>query len=414
MFNRSSIIPAAVAAVLLGSVGGISFAKDKKDEAPAAKPPTVSKPLMKPLTASQVASKAEKWPECLAAAREADALPDKTAYDTYVVNEMIGFCAVRANDNATAALAFEKLLDSEFTDAARKSSLLRSLMQLSYMAKNYPKAIEFGNRAIREGSANDEIRLLIAQAYYLQPDYKGTMSFIEGWVAETEKAGGVPSDNTLGLFLSSCVKLEDDACMMRALMKQAAYHPKPETWNNLVALLLRSATDDGILEVYRLASEVDAMRRGEDYLEMAQLATDRGLPGEAEAALQAALAKKNFADPKSAEAAARMLATAKTQAAADKATLSKQAQAASGKSGQVDVRMGQAFLSYGQYPEALAAIQRGIGKGTIKNMAEAQLALGHTYLRMGNKPEALKAFNSVKGDELMTRLASLWALQARS
>lgn len=410
MLNRSSVISAAVAAIL-GAHAGVSFAKEA---AGAAKPPTVSKPLMKPLTKAQEASKAEKWPDCLASAREAGALPNKTAYDTYVVNEMIGFCSIRAGDNAAASAAFEQLVDSEFTDAARKSSLLRSLMQINYMAKNYPKAIEFGNRAIRDGSANDEIRLLVAQSYYLQPDYKGTLSFIEGWVAETEKAGAAPTDNTLGLFLSACIKLEDDLCTMRALTKQAAYHPKPDTWPNLVLMLLRNATDDGTLQVYRLASEVGAMRRGEDYIEMAQLANDKGLPGEAQAALEAAIAKKKFDDPKSADTATRLLATVKPQAAADKATLPKQAQSVgAGKNGQVDVRLGQAFLSYGQYAEAIAAIQRGLGKGNVKNVAEAQLSLGQAHLKLGNKPEALKAFTAVQGDELMTRLSSLWALQAK-
>lgn len=411
MLNRSSFIPAVVAA-LVAATGGVAIAKESAPAAP--KPPTISKPLMKPLTASQAASKAEKWPECLAAAREADAVPTKTPYDIYVVNEMIGFCAIRSGDNATAAQAFEKLLGSEFTDAARKSSLLRTLMQINYQAKNYPKAIEFGNLAIKDGSASDEVKLLTAQAYYLQPDYKGALAFLEGWVADQEKAGAKPSEGELGLFLSSCIKLEDDSCTMRALTKQAAYQPKPETWNNLVVLMLRSATDDGILQVYRLAFEVGGMRRGEDYLEMAQLATDKGLPGEAQAALEAALAKKSFADPKSAEVATRMLASAKTQAAADKPTLPKQAQAAAaGKSGQVDVRLGQAFLSYGQAQEALTVIQRGIGKGNVKNMAEAQLALGEAYLKLGNKEEAVKAFEAVKGDELMTRLGTLWALRAK-
>jgi Tfp pilus assembly protein PilF len=411
MLNRSSVVSAAVAAALFATAGAASFAKEK-DAAP--KPPSISKPLMKPLTASQAASKAEKWAECLASAREADALPNKTPYDTYVVNEMIGFCSIRSGENAAASQAFEKLLDSEFTDAARKSSLLKTLMQINYMAKNYPKAIEFGNRAIADGSANDEMRLLVAQSYYLQTDYKGTLSFVEGWVAETEKAGAAPSDNTLGLFLSACIKLEDDACTMRALTKQAAYHPKPDTWPNLVLMLLRNATDDGTLEVYRLASEVGAMRRGEDYIEMAQLATGKGLPGEAQAALEAAIAKKAFADPKSADTATRLLATAKAQATADKATLPAQAKAAAaGKNGQVDVLMGHAYLSYGQYAEALAAIQRGLGKGNVKDVAEAQLALGHAHLRLGNKAEALKAFNSVQGSELMTRLAGLWALQAK-
>lgn len=410
MLNRSAFLP-SVAAAVLAAIGGFAV---PAASAAAPKGPSVSKPLMKPLTAAQNASKAEKWAECLASAREADALPDKTPYDVYVVNEMIGFCAVRSGDNAAAAQALEKSLDSEYTDAARKSTLLRSLMQLNYMAKNYPKAIEFGKRAIADGSANEETRLLTAQAYYLQPDYKGSLAFLEGWIAELEKSGGAPSDNALGLYLSSCIKLDDDGCMMRALMKQAAYHPKPETWNNLVVIMLRSATDDGTLQVYRLASEVGAMRRGEDYLEMAQLATDKGLPGEAQSVLEAALAKKSFADPKSAESATRLLASVKTQAAADKATLPKQAQAAAaGKSGQVDVRLGQAFLSYGQYPEALAAIQRGIGKGNVKNMAEAQLALGQAYLRAGNKAEAATAFKAVQGDELMTRLGALWALRAQ-
>lgn len=237
MLNRSSVLT-AVAAAVLAACGGVAVAKDN----PAApKAPTVSKPLMKPLTAAQAATKAEKWAECLASAREADAFPTKTAYDTYAVNEMIGFCAVRSGDNATAAQSFEKLLESEYSDAARKSSLLRTLMQINYMAKNYPKAIEFGNRAIRDGSANDETRLITAQAYYLQPDYKGALAFLEGWVAETEKAAGSPSENALGLYLSSCIKLEDDACMLRALSKQAQYHPKPETSPNLVVITLMSA-----------------------------------------------------------------------------------------------------------------------------------------------------------------------------
>jgi len=410
MLNRSTIIP-AVAAAVLAAMAGASFAQDK---AAAPKPPVISKPLMKPLTAAQAASKAEKWAECMASAREADAIPSKTAYDTFVVNEMIGFCGIRADDTASSALAFEKLLDSEFTDAARKATLLRLLVQINYMAKNYPKAVEFGNRAIRDGSANDEMRLLTAQSYYVQADYKGTLSFVEGWVAESEKSGATPGDNALGLFLSACVKLDDSACMMRALEKQAAYHPKPETWSNLIMLMRRSATDDTTLEIYRLASEVGAMGKGEDYIEMAQLASEKGLPGEAQSALEAAIAKKTFADPKSSEIAMRLLATAKTQSAADKATLATQAQAAAaGKNGQVDVRVGQAFLSYGQFPEALAAIQRGIGKANVKNLTDAQLSLGQAYLKLGNKAEAVKAFKAVTGDAVTTRLGNLWALYAQ-
>ena len=412
MLNRSSVI-FAVAAAILATSGGAAFAKEKPAEAP--KPPTVSKPLVKPLSASQAASKAEKWAECLASAREAEALPNKTAYDTYVVNEMIGFCALRGGDNSAAAQAFS---------TAARLGIYRRRSQVE-LAADADAAQLHGQELFEDHRVRQSCHHVTAprttrsacsprSPIIFSPITRARSLFSRaGWLNPRSQAA-TPSDNALGLYLSSCIKLEDDACMMRALVKQAAYQPKPDTWTNLVVMMLRSATDDGTLQVYRLASEVGAMRRGEDYLEMAQLANEKGLPGEAQAALEAAIAKKSFADPKSSETATRLLATVKTQATADKATLPKQALAAApGKNGQVDVRLGQAFLSYGQYPEALAAIQRGIGKGNVKNVAEAQLALGQAYLKLGNKAEATKVFNAVQGDELMTRLGNLWAAHAQ-
>jgi tetratricopeptide (TPR) repeat protein len=408
--NRSIFLPLLVVAVS----AALSSPALGQDKAAAPKPPALTKALVKPLSASQKASKEENWAECIAKAKEADAFPTKTAYDTFVVNEMLGFCAIRSGDNATAAKAFEAVLDSEFTDAARRATLLRLLMQINYSAKDYTKAIQFGQRAIQDGSANDEVRLLVAQSYYLQQDYKGTVGFLQGWVGETEKAGGVPGETALQLYLSGCIKLDDDPCKMQALEKQAQHHPKPETWSNLVILMLSGMpTDDATLQIYRLASTVGGMRRGEDYLEMAQIALDKGFPGEAQSALESAIAKKSFADPKTLETANRMLATAKAQSATDKASLGKTAQAAAAnKNGQVDVRMGQAFLSYGQYAEAIAAIQRGIGKGNVRNPAEAQLALGQAQLKAGNAAEAVKSFQAVKGDATMERLGKLWAIHA--
>jgi tetratricopeptide (TPR) repeat protein len=407
MKRTSVFLPAIVAVLAMGPLDAL--AQDKA----APKPPTISKAVAKPLTAAQAATKEEKWADCLANARLADAVPAKTPYDIFVINEMIGFCAVRVGDNAAAAGAFEQVLNSGFADAARSATLVRVLMQLSYTAKDYPKAISWGKRAIQEGSANDEVRLLVAQSYYLQNDFKGTLEYTQGWVGEVEKAGGVPPELSLQMYLSSCIRLDDDACTLRALEKQAQYHPKPETWSNIVVLLLREATDETTLHIYRLANEVGAMRRGEDYLEMGQLALEKGLPGEAQAVLEAGVARQAFTDPRNAESSARMLATAKTQAASDKATIAKQTQAAAaGKSGQVDVRMGQALMSYGQYPEALLAIQRGITKG-VKNQGEAQLALGQAQLKLGNKAEAVTAFNAVDGDAMMQRVGKLWALHAQ-
>ena len=180
------------------------------------------------------------------------------------------------------------------------------------------------------------------------------------------------------------------------------------------SLFRTGGTDKTRLNVYRLATEVNAMRRGDDYTEMAQLAIEQGMPGEAQAALEAAFEKKFFTDARDVERNQRLLATAKQQSATDRGTLARQEKdAAAAKTGEAELRVGQAYISYGQIPQGLAAVQRGIAKGGLKNPAEAQLVLGIAHLRAGNKAEAVKAFKAVKGDETLARLGNLWALRAQ-
>ena len=45
------------------------------------------------------------------------------------------------------------------------------------------------------------------------------------------------------------------------------------------------------------------------------------------------------------------------------------------------------------------AIQRGIGKGGVKNLDEANLSLGRAYILAKNGPEARKAFELVKSPD---------------
>ena len=199
-----------------------------------------------------------------------------------------------------------------------------------------------------------------------------------------------------------------------ALEKLVSRYPKDEYWQNLMQKLLRSdATDRVMLNVYRLAAVVNAMRRADDYIEMAQLAIEAGLPGEAQSVLEQGINKKVIAEARDIDRANRLLATAKRQADADRATLSTQEkEAAAAKTGDAEVRLGQAFLSYGMNDKALAALQRGIARGNLRNPAEAQLSLGMAQLQLGNKSEAAKAFRAARGDATLSRVGNLWALHA--
>ncbi len=74
--------------------------------------------------------------------------------------------------------------------------------------------------------------------------------------------------------------------------------------------------------------------------------------------------------------------------------------------------MGLAYLTYDQYDKAVAAIQRGLAKGGVKNPDEADILLGIAELKLRNREEAIKAFKAAKADPNLTRLAGLWVLHA--
>ena len=65
----------------------------------------------------------------------------------------------------------------------------KALAQVNYQIKNYDKAIEFGNKAIKGGGADDDMFTLVAQAYYIKDDFKGTEKFVNEYVDEQDEGG---------------------------------------------------------------------------------------------------------------------------------------------------------------------------------------------------------------------------------
>lgn len=411
MSKVSSRIGIAASAVVGGVVAlGLSGTALAQGACGPAKP---SAKVSKPLKAAQEAMNAKQYQTALSKLAEANAVAGKTAYDQHIINEFQGFAYVRTGQMADAARELEAGLNSGCLPDADKPTRVRALSQIHYQLKNYDKAIDFGSRAIKNGWADADIYTLVGQAKYVKNDFKGSKEFFADWVGDMEKRGQTPKENTLQLLMSSCVKLEDTACTTGALEKLVTSYPKPEYWNNLVFTLLRegNSSDAQLLNIFRLAAGVDVLKSPGHYSEMAQLALEQGLPGEAVAILEQGFAKNVFADQRDKDRNQRLLQTAKTRSAQDKASLADQERStAANKVGDPDVKVGAAYLSYGQADKAAVAIARGIGKGGVKDLDQANLLLGMAHLKTGNKAEAAKAFKNVKTDPKLTRVARLWLL----
>src|SRR3954447_20984126 len=398
----------AASAVL---VSGPTFAAEKEKDKNK-----VSKELAPSLKAAQEALQAKKLPDAIAKLKEAEVNPKKSPYDQHIINELAGVAYAKQSNFAEATKYFEAEINDGFLDEKEVPGRIKAVAQMNYQLKNYDKAIEYGNRAIKGGFADDDMKTLVGQSYYLKGDYKGTLKFYDDSIAQQIKAGQTPKDEPLQLALSACVKLNDQECTTKELERLVEYHPKPEYWQNLL-YSVRSAQnlgDKNTLQVYRLMSELDVLKDPTDYTEMAQLAIEQGNPGEAQHILEKGMQKNVFADARQKDKNQRLLESAKKAAQQDQASLPRVEQDAnSSTTGDKNVGVGLAYLGYQQYDKALDQLNKGVTKGGVRNEAEARLLLGIAQLKNGKKDDAVKSFKAVKGDANLERLAELWSLHAK-
>src|SRR5207244_10549044 len=101
---------------------------------------TVRPEVGKPLQAAIELLKQRRGKEALAQARAAQAVSDKTPYETYLVTRVLGQAAAAAGDNAAAAAALETAANSSAAPAADRVALLAAAAGQYYAVKEYSKA----------------------------------------------------------------------------------------------------------------------------------------------------------------------------------------------------------------------------------------------------------------------------------
>jgi tetratricopeptide (TPR) repeat protein len=108
---------------------------------------------------------------------------------------------------------------------------------------------------------------------------------------------------------------------------------------------------------------------------------------------------------------------AKTAVARDRRDLPKDSEAAAkDPQGEFDVKVGLGFYSLGEWEKAVEAVKRGLGKGGVKRLDDANLLLGASLVELGRYDEAKQAFaaaaGAAGGNDFMRRVAGLWSAYA--
>jgi tetratricopeptide (TPR) repeat protein len=403
MRNRLKLV-AVIAAVCGGwAVSQMTLAADQ----PAG--PAVSRSVAKQLKAAQDAVVQKHFDEALGKINEAKAASgEKTAYDNYVIDVILIQIYQGKNDISDLVQTLGAAAQSQYVTNEQQKTWYKFIAQYYYQQKDYPKSLDAAEQALHHGAVDADTQGLIAKAQYQSGKYKDAEQTQADLVSKQER----PDEESLKLMWQFAIKAQDDAGAGKALERLVALYPKPDYWANALAPLVRMDIKDSHLQldVYRLMKDVGVLRLPTDYAEMAEIALDQGFPGETVATLQEAFQKNIFTEQRDKDRYQHLLDGAKQRAATDQQQIGK----TEPQDGNALVQLGAAYMSYGQYDKAISNINKGLQKGGLKSVDEANLLLGIAQLRAKNTAEAQRAFDKVATSTTpgYARLGKLWALHA--
>ncbi len=419
MRNSSCAALAAAITSLTLLLGGLTAAPvlHAADKPPAAG--KISKKVMKPLKAGLDLANEGKFPEAEAELRAADAIEGKTPFEQFQVDELLGFVALKQAKYKDAALLYEHGLDSGFLPPEQVNDRLRLLAQLYFQPdlRDLNKVATYGKRWLEAAGTRDPVMVgLVGQASYFNDDFSTAADYMKEATAGAVAAGQKPEENWLLILQNSYGKLKNDPGVVEATVELVRHFPRKEHWITLSSSLLRAASTKEleILQVFRLLYAVDAMDSADDFTEAANVALRSGSPGEALKFMDRGYALKVLDTSGDKQKSQQLLEDSKRQVADDRKTLPQfEKEATAAKGGEADVKLGEAFLSYDQPAKAVEAIQRGIAKGGVKSLDDANLSLGRAFLASGDRAAAGTAFSLVKKPDyaLLTRLWLIYTAQ---
>lgn len=378
----------------------------------SAEKPEISRSIAKEMTAAQKAMQANQWAEMIKNLDAAEAKPGLTAYDKTKINDFKGYGYIKLNNMKAAQTSYEAALAAGGYSPEDTAKTTRMLFQLAAQNQQNAKAIEYGKTATESGVAAPNDFLIMSQLYYVQKDCKNAVVWADKALAAFHKANEPPKELLFQIKLQCASDAGESAATIAALYDLVRLTNKTSYWNNLIRLERQDERDDAnTLMIYRVMHDTNSMNADTDYIEMAQLLADKGLPGEAQMVLEQATSSGVLKEEHK-ERTARLLASLKTRADADKKGLpALESEASKNPAGQLDVKLGEVYFGSGDYQNAVTAINRGIQKGQVKQLDEAYVYLGRSYAALKNYPEAKKAFAALKTvPKVSPRVLKLWEL----
>ena len=364
----------------------------------------------RPLQQASDFLKAGKAKEALAKVREAENVGGITAAERQTIDGMKAAAAQRAGDMGAAIQALESLAGR--ASGTQLGQYAEQLASAYAQQRNNGKATEWTNKAVAAGNNSATVRQLQSYLQSASGDYNAIGRDAGAAVASAEQGGRRPDEGDLLRLADAQNRTNNLNGYGSTLEKLLAYYPKKDYWNLYLGRLPRKTGfgDRFLIDVLRLRLASGTLTKTEDYMELAQLAMQQGLPSEATRVVDQGYKERVLGTGTEAARHQRLRDLAVKEESALKGKLAGLAtEAAAFKEGDGLVRVGTSYVAFGEVDRGIELIQAGIKKGNLKRPEDAKLRLGLAQLQSAKtKAAATQTLRSVKGTDGAADIARLW------
>jgi len=408
------IVSTLALAVALGSavVATPAFAKDKKEDAAPAQKYTPA--VQKALVAAQAALKAGDTAGVTAAVAAAKAAGLVTGDDKYATGSIEYQLYQTTKDDATLRDAVELMVSAGTATPANLAQLYTVRAQLAYQAKDYTKASDSATQAMKNGATEPSLVPILVTSLSNLGQTLAALTALNGYIDKSAGAGQpVPVEwyqRGLAIGYGSKSTTDVDAihtATSEITRKWVASYPTKQNWHDALVTYMSQykIPTDVQVDVFRLLRAAGALLGDNDYREYAADVYLR-YPGEANTVLTEG-GSKGVLNLTGKNDASDLLGVVKGKVAADKASLpasDKSARAAA--DGKAAVSTADAYVGYGQYPQAIELYKVALAKGA--DASTVNLRLGWALALSGDTAGAKAAFAQVQG--IRKPIADFWVV----
>lgn len=384
-------------------VAAPAVAQNAKAEAP--KPVKLSKPVQNALAEAQKLSAAGDTAGAMAKIAEAEAFATPTPDDTYMTQAVKLNAAIAAKDNAVIEPTLAKMLATGKVPAAEQPKFYRNIGQLALNRKDYNAATMAFQELVKLTPGDSEALIGLAELYNSQKQSAKAVDTLNNAITASKAAGTKPPEAWYRRSLAIAYDGKLAAQVQPTALALVEAYPNPVNWRDALIITRDSFTldDQGSLDFMRLQAVTNSLNGEKDFLEYADTALGKGLPGEASYAVAEGVKRNMLSTSK--PYVAELKKSADSKVAADKASLPG-LERDSKASPKLALVTGDAYYGYGDFTKAATLYKAASAVPTV-DAATANLRLGMALARAGDKPGATAAFQAVKGGA-REALAKYW------